>query len=306
MESMVERWVKSLGFPLDWKLKLRFNPLPARPTPCFVKGDEWFRACRLKGRLIPVRVKCLGSIEKPKLEVSTLKISSDMKKKLENLIFAIHGLKDYGELYEFMDKDRVLKKIKAELYGFGRAGLMAVTVFEGLVKSIIQQQISLRIAQIITANLVEKFGEHLEFLGEKVYDFPSAEVLASAKIEKLRGCGLSWRKAEYIRDLAVKVSSGEFNPESLRRLKPKEIIEVLTGFRGFGRWTAELVMITVMGFNVIPADDLGVRKAVSHFYFKGELQPSDVVRKFAEQKFGRFLRDIIVYLLMAYRMGLKL
>ena len=126
-----------------------------------------------------------------------------------------------------------------------------------------------------------------------------------AEVEDLKRCGLSRRKAEYIKSLAVKVSSGEFNPESLYKSEPAKIVEKLTEFRGFGRWTAELVMAAVMGLNVIPADDLGVRKAISHFYFKGKLQPPETIRKFAEQRFGEHLRDILVYLLMAYRMGLK-
>ena len=119
----------------------------------------------------------------------------------------------------------------------------------------------------------------------------------------MRRCGLSLRKAEYIKEFSSRVVEG-FDPEELRGKDPSEIMETLTSFRGIGRWTAELVMIASMGLNVIPADDLGVRRAISHFYFKDELQPPEVVRRFAEERFGRFMKDVLVYLLMAYRMGL--
>ncbi|HEC89518.1 MAG: hypothetical protein DRN12_07970 [Thermoplasmata archaeon] len=63
-------------------------------------------------------------------------------------------------------------------------------------------------------------------------------------------------------------------------------------------------MVASMGMNVIPADDLGVRKAISHFYFKDDIQSAETIRRFAENKFSRLMRDCLVYLLMAYRMGL--
>ena len=59
-----------------------------------------------------------------------------------------------------------------------------------------------------------------------------------------------------------------------------------------------------MGLNVIPTDDLGVRKAISHFYFKDKMQSPETIRKFAENKFGEFMRDCLVYMLIAYRMRL--
>ncbi|RLI26249.1 MAG: hypothetical protein DRO52_02835, partial [Candidatus Hecatellales archaeon] len=194
--------------------------------------------------------------------------------------------------------------IKQALYGFGRAGLMTANLYEGIVKAIIQQQISLRVAEHLTANLVEKFGDYVAFQGEKVYDFPSAEVLAEARIEELRGCGLSWKKAEYVKAFSREVSTGAFNPEELYRLSPEEIVKRLTAFKGLGRWSAELVMAASMGLNVIPADDLGVRRAVSYYYFDGKLQSGETVRRFAEERFGEFKLDVIVYLLMAYRMGI--
>jgi len=101
----------------------------------------------------------------------------------------------------------------------------------------------------------------------------------------------------------MEVQNG-FDPEKLRREKPEKIKDILTSFKGIGRWTAEIVMVASIGLNVVPSDDLGIRKAISHFYFKDNLQPPEVIREFAKKKFGKWLRDCLVYLLMAYRMGL--
>jgi len=297
-----ERWILPLSFPFDWRLKLKFNILPERPTPSIVKGEKWFRVLRIDGKPIPTMVSFRGSLNRPELELSAPSLDLKRRRKLMELVLRLHGIGDPGELYIFMERDEVLRKIKRGLYGFGRAGLMATSLYEGIVKAIIQQQISLRVADHLTANLVEKFGEHLVFLGEKVYDFPKAETLAEAGVEELRDCGLSRRKAEYVKAFSREVARGNFNPEELYGLSREEIVSRLTTFKGLGRWSAELVMAASMGLNVIPADDLGVRRALSHYYFNGKLQDGESIRKFAKEKFGRFMLDVTVYLLMAYRM----
>ena len=299
----MQSWIIPLNFPFDWKLKLKFSLLPERPTPCIIKNQKWVRALKMNGKLIPIILEARGSIEKPELIITASKSLSNKKREIERFVFEFHGLKNVEELYNFMDKDVVLRRIKGKLYGFGSAGLMSATIYEGIVKAVIQQQISLKVAESITANLVERYGEKMRFCGEYLYEFPNAELLASLNLDELRSCGLSWRKAEYVKEFSLEVVNG-FNPESLRNKSSEEIIEILTEFKGIGRWSAELVMVASIGRNVIPADDLGVRRTISHFYFKDKMQSAETIRKFAENKFGRFMRDCLVYLLMAYRMGI--
>ncbi len=281
------KWKIKLNFPFKWQLKLKFSILPNQPTPCIIKGNKWMRM--LNG--IPVIVEGKDNL---------LYFYSPKKtKEIENLVFKYHGIKNPKNLYDFMEKDSILRKIKRELHGFGRAGLMSISVYEGIIKAIVQQQISLKIANHIISNIVKKYGMKTKYMNELVYDFPLPHKLASAKIEELRKCGLSYRKAEYIKNFSQEVLNG-FDPEKLRNKKPEEIFNELTSFKGIGKWTAELVMAASIGLNIIPTDDLGVRKAISYFYFD-ELQPPTVIKEFVK-KFGKYKRDIVVYLLMAYRL----
>jgi DNA-3-methyladenine glycosylase II len=49
------------------------------------------------------------------------------------------------------------------------------------------------------------------------------------------------------------------------------IINELIAVRGIGRWTAEMfLMFHLMRPNVLPLDDLGLIKGISHNYFSGE------------------------------------
>ncbi|KPV64843.1 MAG: 3-methyl-adenine DNA glycosylase II [Candidatus Bathyarchaeota archaeon BA1] len=185
-----------------------------------------------------------------------------------------------------MDEDPVLKDVKKRLYGL-KAGSMGATIFESIVKAIIQQQISLQASFWMISSLVTRFGEHKEINKVFYYDFPTASTLAASGPEEIRRCGLSWRKAEYIKGVAEKVVDGEFDPEGLKKRSNEEVIEELRKFKGIGRWTSELILCAgLKRKDVIPADDLGVRRAVSVFYFDGRSLPGDEVRKFVE-KWGR-------------------
>ncbi len=148
---------------------------------------------------------------------------------------------DLGELYEFMDEDEILRGLSSELYGLRPPGIGA-SVFEGAIRVIIQQQISLQVAYVMTGAVVRRFGEKVEINGESYYDFPLPRVLANAR-------------------------------------------------------ETELILITTLRrMNHGVPDDLGARKAVSHFYYDGKLQPGDVVRE-SSKRWGEFKGWVIYYLI---------
>ncbi|WP_456468406.1 DNA-3-methyladenine glycosylase family protein [Archaeoglobus sp.] len=283
-------WKIKLDSPVNWELKLKFFVLPEQPTPDIVIGGKWMRALRVDYELLPLVVYPESSSV---LVVESPEISERKKRYVERKIVDYLGLHDPTELYRFMDTDNKLKTLKEKFYGFGRAGLMSMTVYEGVVKAVIQQQISFIVAERITARIVERFGD---CVGLKFYEFPEPEKMVSAGIDRLRECGLSRRKAEVITDISNAALSFDF--ERLREMKEKEVYEFLTSFKGIGKWTAELVMSMAIGTNVFPADDLGVRRAVSNLYFGDELQDSETVRRIVDEKFGKYARDILFYLFL--------
>ena len=83
--------------------------------------------------------------------------------------------------------------------------------------------------------------------------------------------------------------------------KAENVIEELTKLRGIGHWTAELVMIRGMGrFDAIPADDLGIRRVISLFYFDNKVTSANQVRQLAT-KWGKWRGLASFYLMMAER-----
>ena len=288
--------------PYDFDLQWRFYSSSKDPQPEIYKDRAWRRAFKIGDRLIPVEVTSVGTVEKPRLRVNAFsRLDAKEKRYLSVKIADIFRLRDdLKALYDFMEKDRILRKIKKELYGLRPPGIGA-SIFEGAIRVIIQQQISLKAAYVMTGTLVRRFGEKIEINGEYYYDFPSPQVLASADEAELRKCKLSHQKARYIRELALKVAGG-YDLNRIGKMSNREAIEELMKFKGIGRWTAELILITTLGrMDLCVPNDLGARKAVSHFYFDGKLQSGDAVRKFAE-RWGRFKGWVIYYLICAYNM----
>jgi DNA-3-methyladenine glycosylase II len=130
--------------------------------------------------------------------------------------------------------------------------------FSTLARSIVGQQISVKAADAVWSRLAATCPRMT----------PAAVLRRRATT--LRGCGLSARKVEYLRDLAAHFADGRVDPASFESMGDEAIIERLTDIRGIGRWTAEMFLIfNLLRPNVLPLDDLGLLKAVSLHYLEG-------------------------------------
>jgi DNA-3-methyladenine glycosylase II len=269
-----------------------------KPMPELYEEGAWRRAVRLdSGKLIAVALRSIGATDKPKIEAKHFQpLSEQEKEELEKRLDGLFSFsQDLTALYSFMEGDPVLRGLKQRFYGL-KAGSIGATVFESIVKSIIQQQISIRVAFSITNRIVTRFGEHVEAEGTVYYDFPAPKRLAVASLEEIRQCGLSWRKAEYIKGIADKVADGTFDSEALRSHSNEHVAETLKKFRGVGTWTAEMVLAAGLKRNAtVPAGDLGVRRTFSRFYSDGELLSEAEVRKIAES-WREYTKDIVYYI----------
>ena len=142
--------------------------------------------------------------------------------------------------------------------------------FQTLARSIVGQQISVKAADSVWRR----------FSGTVVTVEP-ATVLGTGAL-KLRSCGLSQRKVEYLVDLAGLFANGTVDPTAWSVLDDETVIEQLTCVRGVGRWTAEMVLIFgLLRPNVLPLDDLGLRRAVGLRYFAGRRVSPRTIRRIA-------------------------
>ena len=169
-----------------------------------------------------------------------------------------------------------------------------------MVDSIVEQQISIKVAHALEERLVKKFGETLTLNGETYYAYPTPQNLASVSIEEIQNCGLSQRKAEYIQEAAKLIANGKLDLEHLKtHQNPEEIIAELDEIRGIGVWTAELTMLRGMQkLDALPADDLGIRRVISRYYCSGKPIKAAEAREIAKA-WGRWKGLAAFYLIIA-------
>jgi len=144
--------------------------------------------------------------------------------------------------------------------------------FLTLARAIVGQQISVKAAQSVWNRLVlvvpEMVPEH---------------VLAQER-PRLRACGLSDRKVEYIADLAQHFADGTIHVARWPQMSDEEVIAELVQVRGIGRWTAEMFLIfNLLRPDVLPLDDLGLQKAIRLRYFRGRKVSAARMRTLGEQ-----------------------
>jgi DNA-3-methyladenine glycosylase II len=180
------------------------------------------------------------------------------------------------------------------------------TTFEVLVDSIVEQQISLKVANGIEKKLIKKFGDALGLEGEVYYAYPTPQKLASASVEELRHCGLSFRKAEYIKSVSTLIMDGKLDLEKLKDYDSADkIIRELDRVRGVGVWTAELTMLRGMQrLEALPAEDLGLRRVISHYYYGGTRITSAQARQIARD-WGKWKGLAAYYLIVAEMLGIE-
>lgn len=130
--------------------------------------------------------------------------------------------------------------------------------FMTLARAIVGQQISVRAAQSVWDRFVAVAPE-----------VTPAQVLALDR-RRLRACGLSARKVEYIADLARHFADGTIHVQRWPDMDDETVIAELVQVRGIGRWTAEMFLIfNLLRPDVFPLDDLGLQKAIRRAYFNG-------------------------------------
>ena len=137
-----------------------------------------------------------------------------------------------------------------------------------LLRSVIGQQLSVKAAATIYDRFLDLFDGRT----------PTPEQLLEIEPQRLRDVGFSWRKVEYVRDLAEHVLSGELELDRLDELPDEEVIAEITAIRGFGLWSAQMFLIFFLDRpDVLPAGDLGVRRAVQVAYGLEEMpSPAEV------------------------------
>lgn len=132
--------------------------------------------------------------------------------------------------------------------------------FTALISSVVGQQISNKAAKTVWNRLLLLLGSI------------APESIAQSDLLEIKGCGMSERKAGYIKGIADAAMSGEVDFNTLHTLTDDEIIKKLSSLYGVGVWTAEMLLIfSFCRPNVLSFKDLAICRGMMNLYGLKEL-----------------------------------
>ncbi len=128
-------------------------------------------------------------------------------------------------------------------------------LFAAVVRHIVGQQISSKAQATVWARM------------EKAFVPLDAANIAAATVTQLQAIGMSMRKAEYIKDFAQKVVSGEFALQAVQQMSDAAAITALSSLKGIGRWTAEMILLFCLQRpDILSFDDLAIQRGLRMLY----------------------------------------
>ena len=126
-----------------------------------------------------------------------------------------------------------------------------------LCASIMSQQLSTRVAEVI-------FKRFLELYGAKE---PTPQQIIDTPFDKLRAIGLSNAKVNYVQNVAKYMLEHNADDKKLNKMSDEEVVAFLTPIKGVGKWTVEMLLMFTLGReDIFAVDDLGIQQAMAKVY----------------------------------------
>lgn len=201
---------------------------------------------------------------------------------------------DLHSFYRHVSGHPIMGPVALSLNGL--KPLRPATLFEMAIIAITEQQLSLAAAFHIRERLVRRFGK----LAGTVWRFPLPDEFARASLRTLTSCGLSRRKAEYVKELAARVAGGSLDLDALTQQSDSRIREQLLALRGFGEWSVQYILARGFGRpDALPSEDVGLRRVIGYYLARGRmLTPIQMERALAP---FRPFRGLAAYYLAVHR-----
>ncbi len=136
-------------------------------------------------------------------------------------------------------------------------------LFSSVVHHIVGQQISTKAQATVWRRVREGLGE------------VNADSILEAGEDRLQSFGMTFRKAEYITDFALRVKDGRFDPRGIWEKTDDEAIAELSALKGIGVWTAEMILLFCMQRpDILSYGDLAVLRGMRMVYHHRKIDRS--------------------------------
>lgn len=158
-----------------------------------------------------------------------------------------------SDLVLLASKDLMMSKLIAKVGRIDRE--CYDDLYTALVYTIVGQQVSAK----VQATLMQRLLNSLPSLDYKSFLHTDSALL--------RNIGLSFRKIEYLKSLALNIDNGQLDLEALKIASDDKVIKILSAQKGVGVWTAQMALIFgLQRKDVLAFDDFAIKKGLCLLY----------------------------------------
>ena len=162
---------------------------------------------------------------------------------------------NFDKAIRHLSKDKVLKKAIQVIDLPERNP--SKDVYQGLIRSIVSQQLSVKAAETIHGRFINLFESN----------YPHAELLLALEDTQLRSVGLSGQKTKYVKNVASFFIEHDLFDKDWSEESDQQIISLLTEIKGVGQWTVEMILMFVLSReDILPVLDLGIQQGIQQLY----------------------------------------
>ncbi|GHT37639.1 3-methyladenine DNA glycosylase [Bacteroidia bacterium] len=163
--------------------------------------------------------------------------------------------------FEYGEKEMAYLKNKDKILGeaIDKIGQIKRPVDEDLFSSVIHHIVGQQISTAAQKTIWKRINDTVEKI--------TINTIGNLSIDEIQSFGMTFRKAEYIKDFTDKVKQGEFVLDDIPNKSDNEIVGQLSGIKGIGVWTAEMIMIfCLQRSNIFSYNDLAIHRGLCMLY----------------------------------------
>jgi AraC family transcriptional regulator of adaptative response / DNA-3-methyladenine glycosylase II len=265
-----------VGLPRDYPLRHALRTLGRDPQSVTerLSGSAYETACELDGAPGVLRLELTAAGARVSLAGEPSACAA-RKAAAHRAAVALLGLDQDAPGFVRLARRLGLARLVA-----GRPGLRLIRTpgtWDGLLWSIIGQQINLPFACVLKRRLTENLGRRL---AQGLRALPEPAALAALDPADLRPWQYSRQKAEYLVGAARLVASGQLDLGALGAMSATRAERTLLSVRGLGPWSVNYIMMRSLGFaDCVPLGDTGVTSGLRKLLRLEERPDADATRR---------------------------
>ncbi len=218
-------------------------------------GNDYLAVLRLASGSVSV-VRATLSFEAVDVVITSPPPTGSISIEVHSVVLGLLGLEQDAGAFVRLSRKLGLARLVA-----GRSELricQTPSVFDGLLWSIIGQQINFPFACMLKRRLVEHTSTAISG-ADGLYAPPTPAAVAAVPPESLLPLQFSRQKADYVVSIARRIVDGQLELDALKSMSATRVERTLLEIRGLGPWSVNYVMMRSLGLaDCVPLGDTGV------------------------------------------------